>query len=138
MQEEVTATIQAVFRRPADAALTEQGSMIHADLCRLLDADSTTGVECITVTIAHLAPEAETYGNTEARHTAERQSDGMGDALSNLYDECEGDAQSLLQNALSDLRHFADQHGLAFGLADKSAFQIYRAEKDAEDRNSGT
>ena len=138
MREEVTATIQAVFSCPADAALTEQGSMIHADLCRLLDADSTTGVECVTVTVAHLAPEAETYGNTEARQTAERQSDRMGDALFELYDECEGDAQSLLQNALSDLRHFADQHGLAFGMADKSAFQTYRAEKDAEDRNSGT
>lgn len=135
-REEITVTVQAIYDCSAADSQSAQAQAIHTDLLRLLDADSTTGVACCGVTVQHLAPEAETYGNVEARQTAERLSDRMGDALFALYDECEGDALSLLKNALSDLRHFADQHGLSFDLADKSGFKIYRAEKDADNRHA--
>lgn len=131
MREEITVTAQLIYDCPLDAALTEQSDMIEDDLKRLLDADSTTGVACCGVTIAHVAPEAETYGNTEARQLAERQSDRIKDALAAVYTDTE-DARSLLIYALCDLRHFADQHGLAFGRHDKSAHQLYRTEHDSK------
>ena len=131
MREEIAVTAQLIYDCPMDAALTEQSDMIHADLTRLLDADSTTGVACCGVTIQHIAPEAETYGTTEARQLAERQSDRIKDALQAVYDDTE-DARSLLIYALCDLRHFADQNGLSFGLNDKAAHQLYRAERDSK------
>ena len=67
MQEEITVTAQLVYSCSADDSLTAQGENIHTDLLRLLDADSTTGVECCGVTVQHLSPEALTYGNAEAR-----------------------------------------------------------------------
>ncbi|MGH1370342.1 MAG: hypothetical protein ACRBCL_17180 [Maritimibacter sp.] len=131
MQEEITVTAQLVYSCSADDSLTAQGESIHDDLLRLLDADSTTGVECCGVTIQHLSPEALTYGNAEARQGAIRQSDRIKAALQDLYIDTE-EARELLTYALCDLRHFADQHGLAFGRHDKDAHQYYREERQAE------
>lgn len=131
MQEEITVTAQLVYSCSADDSLTAQGESIHDDLLRLLDADSTTGVECCGVTIQHLSPEALTYGNAEARQGAIRQSDRIKVALQDLYIDTE-EARELLIYALCDLRHFADQHGLAFGRHDKDAHQYYREERQAE------
>ncbi|UUV08715.1 hypothetical protein [Ruegeria sp. YS9] len=132
MQEEITVTVQLVYSCSADNSLTSQGHSIHDDLLRLLDADSTTGVECCGFTIQHLSPEALTYGNAEARQGAVRQSDRIKTALENLYIDTE-EPRELLTYALCDLRHFADQHGLAFGRHDKDAHQYYRAERNSTD-----
>jgi len=129
MKEEVIATAQLAYQCPADAALSAQQDMIHDDLCRLLDADSTTGVACVTVTVAHVAPEAETYGNVEPSNVPSIQSDKMGETLSLHYEDLESEGEQL-RAALCDLRHFADAHGLDFAKWDKSAHQIYRAERD--------
>lgn len=134
MREEITITAQMVYDCPAEDSRQDQGQAIHSDLLRLLDADSTTGVSCCGVTIQHLSPEALTYGNAEARQLAERQSDRIIEALGALYDT--DAAPDLLIYALCDLRHLADQCGLSFDQHDKNAFQYYRAEKDADDKES--
>ncbi|MCT4557240.1 MAG: hypothetical protein N4A61_04180, partial [Pelagimonas sp.] len=134
MREEITITAQMIYDCPAEASLQEQGRAIHDDLVRLLDADSTTGVACSGVSIQHLSPEALTYGNAQARQLAERQSDRIIEALSSLYDT--DAASDLLIYALCDLRHLADQSNLLFDRHDKNAFQYYRAEKDADDKES--
>ncbi len=134
MREEITITAQMVYDCPAKDSRQDQGQAIHNDLLRLLDADSTTGVACCGVTIQHLSPEALTYGNAEARQLAERQSDRIISALAELYGV--DSVPDLLTYALCDLRHLADQSTLSFDRHDKNAFQYYRAEKDAEDKES--
>ncbi|MCQ0090225.1 MULTISPECIES: hypothetical protein [Rhodobacterales] len=67
-----------------------------------------------------------------AASLAERQTARLEAALATMaYPDDEDDAAALLQNALCDLRHFADQKGLAFGTADHRAYQIYLLEKRA-------
>lgn len=129
-QEEITVTVQLVYSCPMEAALTEQRDMIHSDLSRVLDYDSQSGVECSGFTIKYTASEAETYGNDEARSLAERQAARLKAALGAMaYPDDEDDAAALLQNALCDLRHFADQNGLAFAATDHTAHGIYLQEK---------
>ena len=61
---------------------------------------------------------------------AERQADRLTAALGGIaYPDDAGDPQALLKNALCDLRHFADQNGLAFAQTDRAAQQIYTSEK---------
>ena len=134
MQEEITVTAQLIYSCAAEDSLPAQGANIHSDLIDLLDADSTTRVACCGVTIQHLSSEAMTYGNAEARQLAVRQSDRIKSALQALYIDAE-EPSELLTYALCDLRHFAVQHGLAFGKHDKDAHQTYRAER--EDVRSG-
>lgn len=67
-----------------------------------------------------------------AASLTERQTARLETALATMaYPDDEDDAAALLQNALCDLRHFADQKGLAFGTADHRAYQIYLLEKRA-------
>lgn len=77
MKEEITVTIQAVYQCPAEASLTAQTDMIHHDLIRLLDTDSTTDVAMCGVTIQHAQSEAMSYGNTPPRNIPAHQTDQM-------------------------------------------------------------
>ena len=65
MREEVIASVQLIYDRPAEASLSAQSDMIHEDIVRLLDADSTTVVQLRGLTIQHVQSEAITHGNTE-------------------------------------------------------------------------
>ncbi|MFV1630775.1 hypothetical protein [Phaeobacter sp. JH20_18] len=128
-REEVIATVQLAYQCSAADDLHDQGQMIHADLTRLLDADSTTGVECVAVTVQHLAPEAETYGNVEPSNVTSIQAENIGDTLAEHYGEIQ-DKGAQLRAALCDLRHFADAHGLDYARWDKSAVMYHSAEAD--------
>ena len=133
MDEEIVVTAQLIYSCPAELALSEQSDMIHADLCRLLDADETIGVSCSGLTIAHASAEAETYGNFESDNVPLIQSDRMADALDGLFPDagCDGER---LRNALCDLRHFARARGLDFALWDRTAAQDHAAEEGREVR----
>lgn len=128
-REEVIATVQLAFDCPRSAKLSDQAHMINNDLLRLLDEDSTTGVSCVTISIAHLSPEAETYGNVEPSNVATIQADGMAETLAARYPDVDAVGEQL-RAALCDLRHFADANGLDFSRWDKSAVQHYQAEAD--------
>ena len=132
MREEVTATVQLIYDCPAEASLSAQSDMIHDDIVRLLDADSTTVVQLSGLTIQHVQSEAMTYGNAEPRPDTHWQCEQMKDLLARAYPDAEsyGDA---LMFVLCDLRHLADQEDLAFGLWDKSAYRIYVAETQYDD-----
>ncbi len=126
--EEITATVQLIYNCPMEASLAAQSDMIHGDLSRLLDHDSTIEAQCCGFTITHVAPEAETYGNIESGNVPQIQADRMRDALAGLYLDADSEAEQL-RSALCDLRHFADAKGLDFTLSDKTAQQFYLAEK---------
>ncbi len=128
-REEVVATVQLAFDCPRGPKLSDQAHMINTDLLRLLDEDSTTDLSCVTISIQHLSPEAETYGNVEPSNVAAIQADAMGEALAARYPDIELNGEKL-RAALCDLRHFADAHGLDFSRWDKSALQHYQAEAD--------
>lgn len=128
-REEVIATVQLAFDCPREPKLSDQAHMINADLLRLLDEDSTTGAVCVTISIRHLSPEAETYGNVEPSNVAAIQADAMGEALTARYPDIELNGEKL-RAALCDLRHFAKAHRLDFSRWDKSAVQHYQAEAD--------
>ena len=111
--------------------LPAQENDIHDDMSRLLDPDSTTNVECCGFKFQHLSTEALTYGNAEARKETCRKSNRIKAALYFLYMDTQT-KQEQLTHALCDLRHFADQQGLDFGLHDKDAHQYYSKERQAE------
>lgn len=136
MQEEVIVTAQLTYSCDAENAKAAQSDKIHTDMIRLLDEDSTTGVACVGLTIQHVSTEAMTYGNAEARKLAERQSGRIFEALCALYGE--DNPADLLTYALSDLRHFADQHSFSHARYDRDAFQIYRAERDTDDAGTSS
>ncbi|KJZ17912.1 hypothetical protein [Loktanella sp. S4079] len=127
MREEITATVQMIYDCPAEASLSAQSDMIHDDIVRLLDADSNNDVQMSGITIQHVQSEAMTYGNTEPRPNLVWQCDQMKDLLGQAYPDAQSTGDALMF-ALCDLRHLADQHNLAFGLWDKSAYRIYVAE----------
>lgn len=130
MPEEITVTAQLVYVCSAEASLTHQSDLIYGDLHRLLKFEPRSKVECMAVSVKYAASEAETYGNDEARSLAERQAARLKAALGAMaYPDDEDDPAALLQNALCDLRHFADQNGLAFGEVDQTAHGIYLREK---------
>ena len=129
MRQDITITAQMIYNCPVTDTLRDQGEAIHEDLTRLLISDSTSSAVCRAVTLTELSPEADAYGSDNARKLAERQSDRLMDALASLYGV--DDAEDVLSYALCDLRHLADQNGLSFARYDKTAFQVYRAEKDA-------
>lgn len=57
------------------------------------------------------------------------QAERILDALAAMYPDEAEYPDHLLTHALGDLRHLADQHGLAFADADKNAYRIYLQEK---------
>ncbi len=59
---------------------------------------------------------------------AERQSDRIKEAISDVYVDAETTAM-LLSYALCDLRHFADRHRLNFATWDEAATESYAAER---------
>ena len=131
-REEITITAQMIYDCRSKDSLSDQSALIHNDLMTLLDGEIGDGARCCAVTIKYVASEAETYGNDEARSLAERQAARLKAALGAMaYPDDEDDVAALLQNALCDLRHFADQNGLAFAQADHTAHGIYLQEKGA-------
>lgn len=128
-QEEITVTVKLTFSCPIEASQSEQSDMIHTDLTRLLDYDSTSGAECSGFIIKHVAPEAETYGNVEPSNVPAIQAERIGDGLAAIYTDTDNKGEQL-RAALCDLRHFADANGLDFSLWDKSAVTHYNAEAD--------
>jgi hypothetical protein len=129
-REEITITAEMIYDCRSRDSLADQSALIHNDLMTLLDGDLGDGAMCCAVTIKYVASEAETYGNDEARSVAERQAERLKAALGAMaYPDDENDATALLQNALCDLRHFADQNGLAFGQVDHTAHGIYLRER---------
>ncbi len=129
-REEITVTAQIIYDCRSRDSLADQTALIHNDLVTLLDGDIGDGAMCCAVTIKYVASEAETYGNDEARSLAERQAARLKAALGAMaYPDDENDPAALLQNALCDLRHFADQNRLAFGEVDHTAHGIYLREK---------
>lgn len=133
MQEEITATVQLIYSCPAEQSLTAQSNMIHDDVIRLLDADSTHDVALSGFTIQHVQSEAMTYGNTEPRNGCDRQADRIQDLLEEAYPDA-GSIAEALSYALCDLRHLADAHNLTFGLWDKTGHSYYAAERHDEDQ----
>ena len=128
MREEVIASVQLIYDRPAEASLSAQSDMIHEDIVRLLDADSTTVVQLRGLTIQHVQSEAITHGNTEPSSETRWHCDQMKELLEQAYPDAESPGDALMF-VLCDLRHLADQEDLAFGLWDKSAYRIYVGEK---------
>ncbi|WP_341369171.1 hypothetical protein [Yoonia sp. BS5-3] len=128
-REEVIATVQLAFECSAAASLHDQGRQIHDNITRLLGEDMHTDVACVTVSIAHLSPEAETYGNVEPSNVPSIQAERMGETLAEHYGDIES-AGEQLRAALCDLRHFADANGLDFSRWDQSAAKHYGAEAD--------
>ena len=81
MHEEITATVQLIYSCPAEKSLSAQSDLIHDDVARLLDADSTTDVALQGLTIQHVQSEAMTYGNVEPRSDTRWQCDLMNELL---------------------------------------------------------
>ncbi|WP_299749630.1 hypothetical protein [uncultured Tateyamaria sp.] len=136
MQEEVTAKVQLIYSCRADKSRSAQSDMIHEDIVRLLDADSTTVVQLSGLTIQHVQSEAITHENMEPRSETRWQCHQMKELLEQAYPDAESPGDALMF-VLCDLRHLADQEDLAFGLWDKSAYRIYVEERaDMESRKS--
>lgn len=130
MMEEITVTAQLVYQCNAEFSLERQADQIYGDMHRLLAPYPASRVECCAVAVKYAASEAETYGSEENRALAERQAARLGAALGGLaYPDDEDDPHTLLRNALTDLRHFADQNGLPFAATDQEAHAIYTQEK---------
>ena len=128
MNEEIKATIQAIYQCPAEVSLTAQSDMIHDDLTRLIDQNGTRNVAMCGVTIQHVQSEAMSYGNTTPRDIPAHQIDQTDRLLRDVYPDA-GSIGEALSWILCDLRHLADQENIAFGLWDKSGYRIYAAEK---------
>ncbi len=69
----------------------------------------------------------------EPRDSTYFQCDRMVELLGALYPDAESIADAM-SFALCDLRHLADQEGLAFGLWDRRGYRFYIAERGDEDR----
>lgn len=59
--ENVAVTAQFLYNCPREDDIQTHSDMIHDDLCRLLDADSTTGVACQAVTIQRVVSDTAIY-----------------------------------------------------------------------------
>jgi len=127
MREEVQIVAKLTFDCPARLSKEQQIDAVQSDLNRLLDADSTTGVECISALVTQHRSEAEIYHPRDS--TPDNQAHRILEGLIGVYEDEEPEPLGLLTNALCDLRHLCDNHGLAFNEADKSAHQLYLAEK---------
>ncbi len=68
-----------------------------------------------------------------SNNVPDNQSAKIFAALCEAYPDCDGDAASLIQYALCDLRHLADKSNLAFAHLDRQAFMAYRAERSSKD-----
>lgn len=62
-------------------------------------------------------------------NTPDIQAERILDALKTAYPDAGENISHLLTYALSDLRHLADLHELAFAQCDSNAYRIYLAEK---------
>ena len=125
MREEVRIVARFIHDCPARSTKEQQIDAVQEDLNRLLDADSTTGVECIEGLVTQHTSEAQTYGNEEPEPVSKRLLLGLHE----VYGDPDEEVAALISNALTDLRLLCDEHGLEFHTIDQSAFQHYLAER---------
>ena len=57
------------------------------------------------------------------------QAERILDALTALYPDASGHVADLMEYALCDLRHLADQHVICFGSTDPRGYRTYLQEK---------
>ncbi|MEP2780965.1 MAG: hypothetical protein ABJO67_11560, partial [Pseudoruegeria sp.] len=129
MREEVKAIVEFNFDCCADSDPDEQLDAIQADLCRLLDADSTTGAACTHHNIISISSEAETYGFPDKQNVPDIQATAIMEAIAETYAHDTQDPQSLIANALGDIRHLCDKLNLSYSKLDRAAYQTYLEEK---------
>lgn len=132
MQEEVAVSVKLAFSCLAELSLSEQKAWIENDIVRLMDADSTTGVFCTGYKITNIDPEVHIYsGRKQENNVPKVQADRMNATLSDHYDLDPDQSLALLEYALADLRHFADERGLDFGAAHAASYTSYLLDRSA-------
>ncbi|MBM1222770.1 MULTISPECIES: hypothetical protein [Rhodobacterales] len=62
-------------------------------------------------------------------NTPDIQAARILDALTALYPDASGQVADLMEYALCDLRHLADQHVICFGSTDQKGYRTYLQEK---------
>ncbi|MHC0055811.1 hypothetical protein [Actibacterium sp. D379-3] len=62
-------------------------------------------------------------------NTPDIQAARILDALTALYSDASGQVADLMEYALCDLRHLADQHVICFGSTDQKGYRTYLQEK---------
>ncbi|WP_104494477.1 hypothetical protein [Paracoccus denitrificans] len=68
-------------------------------------------------------------GQIIPNNTPAIQADRILDALTALYPDASGHVADLMEYALCDLRHLADQHVICFGSMDQRGYRTYLQEK---------
>ena len=68
-------------------------------------------------------------GQIVPNNTPAIQADRILDALTALYPDASGHVADLMEYALCDLRHLADQHVICFGSMDQRGYRTYLQEK---------
>lgn len=68
-------------------------------------------------------------GQIIPNNTPAIQADRILDALTALYPDASGHVADLMEYALCDLRHLADQHVICFSSMDQRGYRTYLQEK---------
>lgn len=68
-------------------------------------------------------------GMSAPNNTPAIQAKRILDALTALYPDANGNVSELMEYALCDLRHLADQHVICFGSTDQKGYRTYLQEK---------
>lgn len=145
MREHIKVTAVLQYECPARFNKQEQIDAVADDLKRLLDADSETDVECNGFSISEHKSEAEIYSAIssievtlpEEQPHARNRSNELLAGLRVVYEDEIDEPRVLVKDALCDLRHICDVHGLSFSDLDKHAYVLYAEERaDAANTNN--
>ncbi len=127
MREEVRIVASFTYDCPARLNKEHQIEAVQEDINRLLDADSTIGVECVSALVKQHTSEAQIYHPRDG--TPDNQAHRILEGLTSVYEDADAQVLALVSYALTDLRHLCDKHDLAFHEIDQDAYKMYSAEK---------
>ena len=102
-RENVAVTAQFFYNCPSNESIEGQKDMVHHDLLRLLDADSTTGVACSCVSVQSLSSDKAQY--QRARTHMICATCGSTDVRADAYAEWDTDAGQWVLHSTYDEKH---------------------------------
>ena len=125
-QETIIVTATLVYYCESTFSLDRQADQIYGDMHGLLAPTPASRVDCKTLSVTYAISETD---EDVQQNLGTRQAARVEAALAGLaYPESSDDSQIILRNALTDLRHFADQKGLSFSVEDRVAQENYTQE----------
>lgn len=102
-RENVAVTAQFFYDCPASVSRDEQSELVHNDLIRLLDADSTTGVACCGATVQSIS--GDTQFTQKSRTHMVCAMCGSTDVRADAYAEWDADAGQWVLHSTYDEKH---------------------------------